>query len=183
MHPLDLVLNSSIDLIRTPRVTEWVYLLTILFDITIFSVLVTACIAGLIYLVRGARYAMLFLVSIIVGAILVEMLKLAFNVARPTDGIISAFGQSFPSYHATIATIFFVILMYAFDDYLNSFGRIVFNTLCIILIFLVAASRVYLGVHWASDVLGGILLGVLVSYISISSFKWYNRRSTKYISN
>src|SRR3989344_1627874 len=69
------------------------------------------------------------------------------------------------------STIFFVILIYIFDSCFRSRGRVIFNTICLSGIMLVAFSRLYLGVHWLSDVLFGIILGVLISYISIFIFK------------
>jgi len=85
------------------------------------------------------------------------------------------FGPSFPSYHATVATVFFVMLMYIFDDYLRGFWRVLFNVVCVFLIFLVAFSRVYLGVHWLSDVSAGILIGSALSYLAILIFRKFNK--------
>ncbi len=102
---------------------------------------------------------------------MVLILKNLFDIARPLDGFITVLGNSFPSYHATSATIFFVMLIYVFDTYFKSFGKIIFNAVCISGILIVAFSRVYLGVHWLSDILFGIILGVLISYISVKIFK------------
>lgn len=171
MQNIDTTVQSFISLIRTQNVTEFFYLLTVFFDLTLYFVLVTLCVAFLVYLFRNLKHAVLFLSSLGVGAVVVYFMKSIFNVNRPPDALISAFGQSFPSWHATMSTIFFVMLMYIFDDYFNDFRRHVFNFLCMAMIFLVSLSRIYLGVHWVSDVSFGILLGCAICYISIVTFR------------
>ena len=171
MYSIDIIVQNYFSLIRTPFLTESMLILSRLFDLLAYSVTVALFMVFLVYLVRGFRYAMLFLITISSTGILVYLLKLFFNVNRPTDTVISTFGQSFPSYHATIATVFFVMLIYIFDDYFKSFQRIIFNTICILAIFAIAFSRVYLGVHWTSDVIFGIILGSTISYISIIIFR------------
>lgn len=171
MQNIDSTVQSYISLIRTQNVTEFFYLLTVFFDLTVYFVLVTICVAALIYLFRNLKYAFLFLFSLGVGAVVVYVMKNIFNVNRPPDALFTAFGQSFPSWHATISTIFFVMLMYIFDDYFNDFRRHLFNFFSMSMIFLVALSRVYLGVHWVSDVSFGILLGCVISLASVLVFR------------
>ena len=186
---LDIIVNSYIAQIRGPYLTEYMSVLSAFFDVSILSILATILIAVLIKIIRGKKYAGLFLGSIYVSALLAYLLKLFFNIPRPTNALVLAFGPSFPSYHATVATVFFVMLIYIFDpvilpgghpyhrvdDYLSEFWRILFNIVCVFMIFLVAFSRVYLGVHWLSDVSFGILLGCLLSYLSILIFRKMNQ--------
>lgn len=171
MQNIDTAVQSYVSLIRTQGLTQFFYLLTIYFDLTIYFVLIVLCVASLIYLFRNLRYTILFLGSLGVGAVVVYLMKGYFNVSRPPDALFTAFGQSFPSWHATMATIFFVMLMYTFDDLESHFVRICFNIFCVASIFLVAISRVYLGVHWVSDVSFGILLGCVISFANIHIFK------------
>ncbi len=176
MNFLDVLVNSYIASVRGPYLTEYMYLVSSFFDISVLSVLVTVAIATLVGIIRGRKYFYFFLVSIYVSAILAYLLKLLFNVARPAGGVMQAFGPSFPSYHAVVATVFFIVLMYIFDGYMTEFWQILFNILCIFCIFLVAFSRVYLGVHWLSDVSCGILIGCLLSYLYVYIFRKINQR-------
>ncbi len=171
MSSTDIFVQNYFALHRTSGITEFFYLLTILFDFSAPFILICLCVAILVYIVRNTKYAMLFVFSLLTGGILIYFLKLFFNVARPPDGVMYVVGQSFPSGHSTIATIFFVMLMYIFDDYLEGFWKLLFNGFCVAMTIFVAFSRIYLGVHWLSDVVGGVVLGLLVSYVFIISFK------------
>ncbi len=171
MKNIDLLVQNYFSGARTEGMTESMYIFTNIFNLSTESVCVFIFFSLLVYLIKGARLASLFLISITTGSLLVYLIKILFDSARPLDGVMSVFGPSFPSYHATIATIFFIMLMYIFDSYLNTFLQFLFNTLCIFCIFIVAFSRVYLGVHWFSDVFFGVILGSLFSYFCIVVFK------------
>jgi len=167
MHATDTLIQNQLSLLRTPSVTEFLYLVTIIFDFSIHFILVAICVAILIYLFRGKRHTILFVSAISLGALLVYLMKIYFNVPRPDGGVMEVFGKSFPSGHATVATIFFIMLMYSFDKYLSSAKRNMFNLFCLLGIVLVSFSRIYLGVHWFSDVLFGVFLGSLICYLVV----------------
>ena len=106
---------------------------------------------------QNSRYLVLILgLSVVTNGALKEL----FNHARPIgeEGVRSIYtdtasGHSFPSGHTQTATAFFAGAMTLFKNRL-------FRVVAVILIFLVAISRIYLGVHWPIDVVGGILFGV-----------------------
>lgn len=174
MNSVDIFVQTHLSHIRTTGVTEFMYLVSRIFDVSIYSVAITILIAVLIYYVREKKYALLFAFSMLFGAVISVLLKLFFNIPRPSGAIFSAFGQSFPSYHAVIVTIFFSTMIFIFDDYLEGFWRKSFNFLCVLGIILVSFSRLYLGVHWLSDVLAGILIGFVVYCASIYIFRKTN---------
>ncbi|MFA6797624.1 MAG: phosphatase PAP2 family protein [Candidatus Paceibacterota bacterium] len=104
------------------------------------------------------------------GIIIPEIIKLTIKRIRPVSDLLAETGYSFPSGHATISTIFLIssFLIIA-PNIKDQFSRYVF-IICTTLIFpLIALSRIFLSVHWFSDVLGGILLGFMC-YLLTSIF-------------
>ena len=128
------------------------------------------------YLSRRRREAIFTLASMlslpaIVGA------KLIMNRQRPTADLVrvvyEAQFQSFPSGHVTFYTVFFgflAYLMYRMDIW--TYGiRLTVGVTSLVLVFLVPVSRVYLGVHWGTDVLAGFFLGLV---LLIGLLSWYS---------
>lgn len=89
-------------------------------------------------------------------------IKHLFSRARPlTEAFYLETGSSFPSGHATFAMAlygFFIYITWKADEHHLKNPLIIFLA---ILIFLVGLSRLYLGVHYLSDVLGGYLVGFI----------------------
>ncbi len=75
---------------------------------------------------------------------------------------------SFPSGHATLAVAFFGMLIYLFKDKIkNKTLRYTFITANIFLMILIGITRIYLNVHWLTDVLAGYALGLICIFGSI----------------
>ena len=98
------------------------------------------------------------------------ILKLIFMRDRPYElMIINESGYSFPSGHAMAALGFYGFIIYLIWHFnLSKNTKIIFSLLLGILIVLIGLSRIYLGVHYASDVLAGymISLAYLIIYIT-----------------
>ncbi len=108
-------------------------------------------------------WAILFAGAILGGFLLESVFKITFHRARPHlwPALVTEKSYSFPSGHATMVTVFFGGLV-AFVFHVSR--RLIVRALALLvaatLILAVAMSRVYLGAHWPTDVLAGILLGL-----------------------
>ena len=167
---IDLFVNNYFLLNRTDFLVQIMHFITDLFGSTIYFAVIISLVFLLVYKLKGLKYGLLFLGAVASSIVVIQSLKLFSDVSRPLNGAIEVTGQSFPSNHATTATVFFMMLIYIFDDYFRPFERKIFNLVCIFGIFLIAFSRVYLGVHWFSDVFWGIMLGLFISYILVHLF-------------
>jgi len=100
--------------------------------------------------------------------------KLAFHRPRPEMAVYAEHSFSFPSGHATIAVAFYGFVGYLFMRFAQNWNRkvnIFFTT--ILIIIAIGFSRVYLGVHYISDVWSGYLVGAIWLIIAISFSEWF----------
>lgn len=107
--------------------------------------------------------AFLFIVMIGMGAVLSVLLKLVFLRDRPTlDPLAIENTYSFPSGHSMNSFIFFFTLAYFYyHTSKNEQKSIYIFVLASFLVIMVGVSRIYLGVHYPSDIVGGFLAGIL----------------------
>lgn len=96
-------------------------------------------------------------------------LKLLFQRERPPVPVIEKVnGFSFPSGHALIGVVFYGLLIYVvWNEVKTKWLRITLTCLFVALILLISFSRVYLRVHYLSDVIAGIAIGVIWLFLSL----------------
>ena len=106
--------------------------------------------------------------------VLMLLLKQLFQRKRPLSPLLKAArGLSFPSGHAIMAVTFYGLLVYILQHIIETdWLKYLLTVLVIGLIILIGFSRVYLRVHYASDVLGGFIIGLLWLLISLAILKW-----------
>jgi len=181
LTPLNTVIEQTVTHMRTPFLTTFFIFITRLGDPFVLS-FATALISILL-VVRGRHYdAVLFITSLLISVILLLVLKNTFQIARPSYNIINTSEWSFPSGHVTVTTAFFFLLVYSFFGYMKTLrGKIILVAGSFIGAILIWFSRLYLGAHWALDILGGIALGLLSVSFTILAFNILieGRRSLK----
>jgi len=114
--------------------------------------------------VSGQRAAILFLLgSIIGGSVVSTGLKLVFMRGRPdfVEHLDKTFSSSFPSAHAMVSMLAWLTLAAVLARFLHSDRmRALVIGAALLLSVLIGTSRVYLGVHWPSDVIAGWFAGL-----------------------
>ncbi|MCV2352697.1 phosphatase PAP2 family protein [Paucibacter sp. B2R-40] len=129
---------------------------------TIFLTLLTVAAVGYLLLVRRVVTAYLLASSVISGTLAVFSLKAAFGRVRPASefAVMIEPGLSFPSGHASLSALVFLSLGALLASTRSKPAeRIYILCLAGLMTLLVGLSRVALGVHWGSDVLGGWAFG------------------------
>lgn len=105
------------------------------------------------------------------------VIKDAIHRPRPSSDLVHVLvtlhSYSFPSGHVTFYTAFFGFAVFlAYTLVRRPWLRWILMVLFGIPILLIGASRIYLGEHWASDVLGGYLLGSMSLMLSVAVYRW-----------
>jgi len=122
-------------------------------------------------LVRHQNWFSIRIVTIALSSLLLMfLLKYLFRRKRPLSPLLKAAkGLSFPSGHAIMAVTFYGLLIYIVIHSVDvAWPRYLLTLLLLLLIILIGFSRVYLRVHYASDVMAGFILGLLWLLISLS---------------
>jgi undecaprenyl-diphosphatase len=125
--------------------------------------MIVAVAALFLVLARHKYSAILLLASTAGGIVLDGVLKLGFNRPRPSIFVpeVHTVSSSFPSGHAMSAAIVYTTVAYtAARLHKRKWARWLVMMTAIVVIVLISFSRLYLGVHYPSDVLAGIAIGL-----------------------
>lgn len=143
------------------------------------------CLIGLtiilFIIIKNRKIGLLIGINLIIITILNQLFKFILQRPRPTEyRIINESGYSFPSGHSMISMAFYGFLIYLIYKYVkNKKLKYISITLISILIIFIGISRIYLGVHYTSDVLAGFLFSIsyLIIYVLIANNKVLNKNS------
>ncbi|MFE2513175.1 phosphatase PAP2 family protein [Streptomyces naganishii] len=139
------------------------------------------CAAAVLWLARrraGRRPALWVAGTCVLAAVLQQALKAAVGRPRPVwpDPVDSAGYAAFPSGHAMTATVVCGLLLWLIHRRVARTGWRLAVATATVSVVGVGLTRVWLGVHWASDVLGGWLLGATVAAAAVWA---YDRRTAR----
>ncbi|MEO5589426.1 MAG: phosphatase PAP2 family protein [Gemmatimonadaceae bacterium] len=147
-------------------------------------VLMIVCISALFLALTRHRYSALLLVVATAGGLLLNLaLKLFFD--RPRPHIIvwgtNAVSSSFPSGHAMSATIVYSTVAYlAARLFHRAWQRWLTMIFAMIVIILISLSRLYLGVHYPSDVVAGAVIGLAWAAFCMATLEGIQRLATRH---
>lgn len=149
---------------RNDTFTDIMILITDFGDIAAY-IIMTGLICGLFYyLFRNWKYIAQVCVVLLLSSLMNVWLKVLFARERPesTVHLVEAYSLSYPSGHAMSAFAFYGFLIYLAWRLLDkAWTKIVATIVCGLIILAIGFSRVYLGVHYPSDVIAGFLGGLI----------------------
>jgi undecaprenyl-diphosphatase len=130
----------------------------------------------------GYKLAIFLAVTCIGGGVVDTIVKVVVGRPRPAveDPIVTAFGKSFPSGHSMQAVVCYGALLLVFLPLLRGRWRTIAIAATVLLIAAIGISRLSLGVHYVSDVLGGYVLGAAWLAASVAAFEiWREDRGRR----
>lgn len=135
-------------------------------------------IAYFLFIKKHRWYSIKIPVVALGGLSLMFLLKFVFNRPRPLIPLLKeAQGLSFPSGHALMSFSFYGLLIYlVWQNVKTLWVRITLTIVLLLLILLIGFSRIYLRVHYTSDVLAGFCVGIIWLVLSL----WVTQRIEKF---
>ena len=160
------------------KISFWITFLGNYKTVIVFSTLFIV----ILLLWHKKHLIMPLIISVAGSAGLADLIKMIINRPRPT-GVIPVYYEtlsSFPSGHSVIAVALYGFIFYVISRSLykkkKAFQFVGFLFVTIIIVFFIGLSRLYLGVHYFSDVIGGYLIGMIALLVAVALAKWSDLR-------
>ena len=174
----DRTIISAVQGLESPGLTKVMKLFTFIGS-TEFVIILSLLLVFFLYKVLQHRLEVVLFIVVLMGSgIINQLLKQFFHRVRPDfHRLIEISGYSFPSGHAMNAFTVYVMISFLLWRHISSrLGRGVLIFFSTMMILAIGISRIYLGVHYPSDVIGGYLAsGVWVS-MAIFFFQFYKEK-------
>ena len=174
LSQFDINLFNKIQNLRNPFLNNFMLLITRLGDWE--TVLITAFSLTAIFLIlKKLRYAITIIISLLIGESFVYIVKNIMKRQGPPLRYFFEKDFSFPSGHSFIAIIFYGLVFYfVFKSLKYKLLKLLSLFTGAVLIILICFSRIYLGIHWPSDVFAGFasgatLLTAIITFLEIDN--------------
>lgn len=170
-----LAYHLFIEKLRNGKLTTFMKLATKLSNPEVMIVIAIISILFCIKLIKNKKLSLGIILNLAGITIINQILKFIFRRERPTGyRLIEMSGYSFPSGHAMASLAFYGLLIYITKRLVkNKYLKILLITLNIAIIILIGVSRIYLGVHYLSDVLTGYSISIIYLLITTKLLNKY----------
>ncbi|MCG7964065.1 MAG: bifunctional DedA family/phosphatase PAP2 family protein, partial [Candidatus Thiodiazotropha taylori] len=159
MQSANEIIHNGLQSLRTPWGDQFIYLLTSLGDLS--TIIIVAVVSAILLILQGHYRTLNYLLAAIAFGILAPLLlKYGLQIPRPESAPATLGPWSFPSAHVLRSITLYGFLSIMVARGLSHDWRWLPYSIAATLVGAVALSRLYLGVHWLSDVLGSITLGL-----------------------
>lgn len=162
-HEFDFLVFDKVSQFVTPFNTSFIQAITFLGNHN-FLVPVNLLLVTYFLFIKKHRWYSIKVPAIALGGLLLmTLLKQLFNRPRPLIPLLEPVkGLSFPSGHAMMSVSFYgLLILLVWENVTNRFWKWLFTSLLVILILLIGFSRIYLRLHYFSDVMAGFAAGVI----------------------
>ena len=174
----DRTIIDSVQGLETPSLTMIMKILTFIGSAP-FVIVLSLCLLLFLYKVLHHRLELILFTAAILGsAILNGILKNIFHRVRPDlHRLIDIAGYSYPSGHAMNAFTVYSIISFLLWRHISSrWGRIILIIVSMVMILAIGISRIYLGVHYPSDIIGGYFASGFWVTTAILFFQYYQEK-------
>ncbi|WP_178984345.1 phosphatase PAP2 family protein [Winogradskyella helgolandensis] len=159
----DTTITEQILAYRNPTLTSYFVFITDVGDVYGYLLVFILCNVAFLLILKKWQYGVQLSVVILLALSSNIILKKVVNRPRPElEHLVSVETLSYPSGHAMTAMAFYGFLIYLFYHFkIHPILKFCIILLLIFLIFSIGISRIYLGVHFPSDIVGGFIAGFI----------------------
>lgn len=164
-NKIDLSIEAFIISIRNDNLTK---VLTVITNIgSAYSLISLTFLISLIATIKRKKLPINTIINLISVFIISQIFKAIIRRPRPAEiFLVKASGYSYPSGHTMVSFAFFTFIAYSLLEKIdNKILKMMIRLITLLLVIAIGFSRIYLGVHHFTDVLGGYLLGL--SYLLV----------------
>ncbi|MCG2419650.1 phosphatase PAP2 family protein [Aequorivita sp. F47161] len=168
----DQLISDFVISFRSPALTEFFIFVTNIGDVYGYLVMFAIAILASILYFKNWKYILQTIFVLLLASISNVLLKRLVDRARPgAEHLVVVETLSYPSGHAMSAMAFYGFLIYLFYRFkINRWIKYVITIFLITVILSIGISRIYLGVHYPSDVAGGFIAGLIWVFFCILLF-------------
>ena len=148
---------------RSPALTQYLVFVTNVGDVYGYLIVFPLCSLAFYLIFKSWNYVLQLSLVMVLALSSNILLKDVINRSRPElEHLVTVETLSYPSGHAMTAMAFYGFLIYLFYRFrINLFSKCIGIVLLTLLIFSIGVSRIYLGVHFPSDIVGGFIAGFI----------------------